>query len=161
MQKDSIPFFEDDVNPPLAGFPTVEREAIIAIIYDPKTETILALDWPKFSWHTFLIGGIEAGETPVQAALREIKEEVGYINVKLIQELCKTRSSYHAAHKKENRLSNETTLLFELQGHKQVEISSEEKAKHNIVWVPKGEITTWLTIIPQLYMAKKAMEALA
>lgn len=45
--QDDIPYFEDEKNRPLPDVPTIERDNIVAIIYDPKADKFLCLDWPK------------------------------------------------------------------------------------------------------------------
>ena len=42
---------------PRAELPFVEREAITAIVYDPKTKKYLGLKWKKVDWETFITGG--------------------------------------------------------------------------------------------------------
>jgi len=49
---------------PREELPLVEREAITAIVYDPKTKKYLGLRWKKVDWETFITGGVEEGQTP-------------------------------------------------------------------------------------------------
>lgn len=58
-----------------------ERDAARVILLDDAGRALLVrghdLDQPGRSWWFTLGGGIDPGETPVQAALREVREEAG------------------------------------------------------------------------------------
>ena len=69
------PIFIDE---PKEGLPFVERNAIHAIIKHWSEDKYLVLFWKKVNWVTFVTGGVDDGEKPVEAAIREIKEETGY-----------------------------------------------------------------------------------
>ena len=97
MQND-IPYFEDEDSKLKPDLPIVERETINAILYNPETKEVLCLDWEKFGWKTFVIGGVEDNESPREAAIREIEEETGYVNLEFIADLGRLRSGYFAAH---------------------------------------------------------------
>ncbi len=161
MNTNDIPYFEDEETKPQPGYPTVERAAINAIVYDPTTDTVLCLDWNKFDWKTFIIGGIEDDEDPITAALREIKEETGYCNLKLVSEFGNMRSGYFAAHKNENRISNATNFLFELENDERDEISEPERVQHTVVWVPREEVATFVNLSSQKYAWEKAEQLLS
>lgn len=129
-------------NPHVDGKEIVEREAVMAVVYDPKKEKYLCLKWKKQNWHTFITGGIDDGEDPVGAAQREILEETGYKNVKFKRYLCgPTQSEFFAAHKNVNRVAFMHVLLFELENEEQAEISQEEQEIHEYHWIDRNEIT--------------------
>ncbi|MDO8424147.1 MAG: class I tRNA ligase family protein [bacterium] len=137
-----IPRRIDHKNPPQEGKEFVFRKAIIAVIRNPRDGKILTLKWKKQPWTTFVMGGMEEGENPVEAALREVKEETGYKNLKLIKELGgPTHTEFYAAHKGVNRIAHSQSLLFELVSEECDGISSEENEIHEIVWVSPEEIT--------------------
>ncbi len=136
-----VPNIIDKRNPPVAGKKFLERKNVHAIVKDPTTGKYLALKWKKFNWTTFPMGGMEEGEDAVQAAKREIKEETGFTNVKLLRVLPgRTRAEYFAAHKDENRISYTTAVIFELAGEEQVEISQKEKDLHEIAWLNESQL---------------------
>ena len=64
-----------------------ERNAVVAIVFDPKTDNkYLVLDWGDRN-KTFVTGGIKEGETTLGAALRKVREKTGYSNLNLISRL--------------------------------------------------------------------------
>ncbi len=130
----------DDGNPPQAGKRTVERTTILAVVRNPKDDTYLALKWKSQPWTTFVTGGIDTGESPLDAALREIAEETGYTNVRLVRSLGETVSEFFAAHKDENRIAHGAAFLFELVDDTRAPIAAEEAAQHEVVWLPLAEI---------------------
>ncbi len=60
-----------------------EREAARVLLLDGSGRALLVrghdLDQPERSWWFTVGGGIEPGETPAQAALREVREETGIV----------------------------------------------------------------------------------
>src|SRR5687768_6943611 len=60
---------------------TRERSAARVILLDAEGRVLVVrshdVNQPERSWWFTVGGGIDAGETPVQAALRELHEEVG------------------------------------------------------------------------------------
>lgn len=148
VQKYSLPIKEvvlpniiDKRNPPIAGKKVVERKNVHPIVVDPKTGKYLALKWKTFDWVTFPMGGVEEREDIVEAAMREVKEETGFTNLKLIKVLPgQARAEYFAAHKDQNRVSYTTAVLLELVDHTQIEISEEEQKNHDIIWLDEAHL---------------------
>ena len=155
-----IPYFEDEGSRLKPELPIVERNAINAIIFDRAKNQALCLEWPKFGWKTFVIGGIEGSEDPVEAARREIREETGYKSIKLIGEVGRTRSGYYAAHKKENRISNTVGLLFELMNAEQDAVKESETVNHALKWIPRDEVAAFINISSQKYIWENALKML-
>ncbi|MBI2086919.1 MAG: class I tRNA ligase family protein [Candidatus Zambryskibacteria bacterium] len=136
-----IPKLTDPSNPHQEGKETIFRNAVIVIVRNPKTNEILTLKWKKLPWTTFVMGGIEEGETPEEAAIREIKEETGYKNVKIIKLLGgPVHNEFFATHKDENRIAHTQGVLAELIDEERDEVSEEEKYKYELVWIPDSEI---------------------
>ena len=63
---------EEALNP---NVETQLRTSVIAVIKNEKDNTYLCVDAQKRLCRSFVLGGIEEGETPEQAAIREVKEE--------------------------------------------------------------------------------------
>ena len=116
------------------------RRTISAIVRRKSDGKFLALKWKKFGWITPPIGGIDIGETPEQAAVREVFEETGfkaYVIGRLGGEI---ESHYFADHKNEWRKRLDQPILLEMLDEKPTEISDEEKEKHDIVWFSPEEV---------------------
>jgi leucyl-tRNA synthetase len=141
IQEVLVPNIIDKRNPPVQGKQFVERKNVHAIVKDPKTGKYLALKWKKYDWTTFPMGGIEEGEDVVTAAMREVKEETGFTNLKLVRVLPgQVRAEYFAAHKDQNRISYTTAVVFELVDLAQVEIDAKEKEGHDIIWLDESKL---------------------
>ncbi|MFH1749328.1 MAG: class I tRNA ligase family protein [bacterium] len=126
----------DVKNPPIKNKKTIERKTIQAIVRNPKTGKFLCLNWKKQPWTTFIVGGVNKNENIITAAKREVLEETGYKNLKLIRKLgIEVQAEYYAAHKNENRKAYATAILFELINEEQDNISKEEKEKHKVTWL--------------------------
>jgi len=136
-----IPKVIDQHDPPKDGAETVFRNAIQAILLNPKDKKVLMLKWKKFPWTTFITGGVENGEDPIVAATREIKEETGYQDIKYIRTLDgPVESHFYANHKGVNRKAHFIAMVFELKSEDKKEISEEEQAIHELNWMTWDEI---------------------
>ncbi len=116
------------------------RRTISAVVRRKSDGRFLALKWKKYDWITAPIGGIDKGETPMQAAEREVFEETGF-KAKAIQLLGgEIESHYFAEHKNEWRKRLDQPVFLEMIDEKPVEISQEEKEKHDIIWLSPEEV---------------------
>lgn len=127
----------DTVNPPQKGKHTpAPRRTVHGLVRDPDTGKFLALEWKKHPWTTFIVGGVEEGESLESAARREIEEETGYTELKFRGVLaCPVQGEYFAAHKDENRVAHAHVVLFDLEGSTRKEVASEEANAHEPTWV--------------------------
>jgi leucyl-tRNA synthetase len=136
-----IPERIDKRNPPIAGKKTVERRNVHVIVKNPKTGMYLGLKWKEHNWTTFPMGGIEEGETVLEAAKRELFEETGYKHVKGGVILGgQVRAEYFAAHKDQNRVSYTNAVYFELLNEEKEKISEEENKNHEVIWLSEKDI---------------------
>ncbi|PLX27771.1 leucine--tRNA ligase [Candidatus Parcubacteria bacterium] len=119
---------------------TVERRLVYALVKNPKDNKVLLLKWPGYNTHTFIVGGVEEGEDLVEAARREVLEETGYKNLKLIKEYNdEVHVKYCAVHKNQNRYAMAKCIQFELEDEERTKVSDDEKAKHEALWVTEEE----------------------
>lgn len=133
------------------GVPNTKRKTTVAIIKHPKEEQYLVLDWlEEYGWKSFVMGGIEDGETAVEAAIREMTEETGYVDVKSAKKVgFDTYSKFYAAHKGVNREVSEEPVIIELNSLEQMPTKAEETKNHRYRWVAKEEIAETITIPSQ------------
>lgn len=125
--------------------PFREREAIVAVLEHWKEKKYLVLKWKKADWRTFVVGGFERGEDELTAAKREVLEETGYKNLKLVNKLGVIHSKFYHSVKKENRFAHFHGLHFKLKNGEQAEISPEEKENHELTWLPAAEVRNFIS----------------
>lgn len=148
-----VPKFIDPVNVPCEGKKVVGRRTAHSIIRNPKNDKILMLQWKGDVWgdhppKTFVIGGIEKGESPEEAARREIREETGYTKLKFVgQSNIEVHTEYFAAHKDENRYSKITAVYFELETDEKEEVDSKETQKHDPVWIDHEKVASFVNVV--------------
>lgn len=111
-----IPIIESiDENKQIADAKTVERDCIMLVVKHPTENKYLYLHNKKFNWHILVQGGIDSGENPMIAAIRELEEETGYFNIKAIETLpFEMDNVFYAAHKNENRYARIKTYFIQL-----------------------------------------------
>ena len=146
----------DDENPPRKDKEDTIRDVVHVILRNRKNDTVLMQflkgeEWGKNKPKNFIIGGIEDGESEIEAATREIREETGYIKVKYVRTIpFKTVANFYAAHKDVNRLVYVNYLVFDLVDETQKEIIEDKyytKKSHEIKWVSSKEVENTLTVI--------------
>jgi leucyl-tRNA synthetase len=130
------PHLIDSEHPPKKGANKSPRKGIIAFLKHPKEDKVVCLQWKMQDWRTLIVGGVEDGEDEVEAAAREIGEETGYKNFKLVKRYpWKTKTEFYAEHKKVNREAETSILFFELKNMDQDEVGDEEKELHEPEWI--------------------------
>ena len=133
-------FIDTGANTPRADLPFIERQAITALVRNPRTGEYLGLRWKEIDWETFITGGIEDGQTAEEAARAEIQEESGYKNLRLVRELPRYNSKFYHGPKGVNRFAHFTSFLFELEDEAREEVSAEEHQRHECVWLSASEL---------------------
>ncbi len=161
-----VPCTDDADNPPQEGFEEVKRNTVIVHLRDIATGNFALLKWHGTleGIVTAIMGGVESGQTPEQAALAEIREEASLENVRIVKKLrWITAARYCASHKKENRCAHSYAFLAEVDSlTDQGEIHPDEQAKHTLVWVKESEVLSGLTPThqKQIWQLLHAEEAL-
>ncbi len=124
----------------------VERSNVACIIKHPTEDKYLISKWKKVTWNGFITGGVEAGDTEEETAKKEVHEETGYKNIRSIE--VKDFSSHGLFHhpvKGENRFAHYKLVVVELADLSQNEVSEEERAICDLVWVDKKDVEATLT----------------
>lgn len=156
IQQVIMPCEPDPQNPPQPGMKEVSRETVVVHLKDRSTGKYAILDWhgSLSGITTAIMGGIDEGETPEEAALREIKEEAALDGVTITHRLrWKTGATYCASHKGENRKANTWALLAELDSlEQQGKIDANEQDIHTLVWEPQEKVLERLTPVHQKLM---------
>ena len=135
-----MPSLVDTTNPPQEGKENTRRSMILAIVHDPKADKYLTLKWKKTGWRGFVTGGVEEGEDRAEAAKREIAEETGYTNVRLVRSLMETEAFFFASHKDVNRQTHGEHFLFELVGDTRVPVTEEESDQYDVEWLSPKDV---------------------
>ncbi|MBI4034190.1 MAG: class I tRNA ligase family protein [Candidatus Brennerbacteria bacterium] len=132
---------------PKAGEDFVKRNAVCVVLRNPRNDTYLCNVWKTDHMHGLLTGGADDGEDMVKAALREIREETGYKNVKYVSgpDWVINTFFYHRQ-KKENRWARFHYLFFELENEEQDPVDPEELAKHEFVWKKREELKDFFSV---------------
>lgn len=117
------------------------RENVVLIVKHWNEEKYLYIDYKDQDWKCFISGGVEKEETHKDAAIRELKEESGYVNIKEIKEMpLKMANVFYAAHKGVNRYSTVTSFYIELLDGECLELEESEKLEHEVKWETKENL---------------------
>ena len=126
--------------------PTANGKSIIVFLKHPIEDKYLGLKWQENSWgaKTLLTGTIE-DLAPEETIIKEIKEETGFTDFKIVKRLGVIDGLFYHLPKKTNKLVRGFVYLVELNSDKKVSISTEESARHKIHWLTYDELKNFLT----------------
>jgi len=127
---------------------TEERESVFVIVKHWKEDKYYCLEWNvESNWKSFVIGGIEKKETARDAAVREVKEETGYQDIKSVTPLnFDTFAKFFAHHKNVNRFAKYQAFVVELASDKFVQPKEEEVKNHKGLWVDKNNVSKFVNL---------------
>jgi len=138
--------------------PMTERRVVNAVIKHPTEDKYLCVHNKKFNWVTFVMGGIEKEETPIEAAIREVQEETGYTDLVDLKEMeFIYYDNFYAQHKEVNRHITCYTVVGKLNSLDKVEIAEEEQNIADVVWVDKEKLMDTLTSEAHKYDADRVL----
>ena len=118
------------------------RRSIVAIVRDPKTKELLTINWGEGNGGTIFIGGgIDKDEDPLETARREVTEETGYKNLKLIERSGAIHHNYFAHSKNVARRIDVVGFFFELEDEDQTDqkLEADEAGKFKVEWLAQDE----------------------
>ena len=146
------PKFFDEKNPPRKDADNTTRHVVCNIIKHPTEDKYLVLKYKDLNWNNFVMGGIEEGETVVEAGIREMKEETGYYDINNAYQINATSfDEFYAAHKGVNRKIVQECIVIELNSLDKQAISKEEEDKYDRVWVEKDKLYDFINIESQKF----------
>lgn len=126
--------------------PIVERHNVALIVKHSKENKFLLAIWKKVNWNGFITGGIEDGESESETAVKELKEEAGYCNIRqiVVTDFTSHGLFYHVV-KKQNRLAHYKLVYVELENEERLETGQEEKDIADFEFVREEEVLNKLT----------------
>lgn len=122
-----------------------KKNSIVAILYDEKNDKYLTINWENLGGRLFVGGTIKEGESSLECAIREIKEETGYINIELIGQLPKINHHYYAYNKDKYFNIESTGFVFKLISNDKIDQNLDDDEKFKVEWVNSNIIEKEIT----------------
>jgi len=115
------------------------RYAVSAFVKRQSDGKYLFIKAKEFGHISKVYGGIEEGETPSQAGIREVFEETGYKTKSVVDFGFSTQSHFFHPFKKVNRKLISDLVELELIDEEQFDIDEEEALLHEVLWLTLDE----------------------
>ena len=133
-----IQVLEEETGTKVAG--ETKKKSIVAILYDENQDKYLTLNWHDLGGYLFIGGTVKDDEDPLTCAKREIAEETGYTDIRLIRELPKINHHYYAKNKDIYFNTEATGYFFALNSSKKESLKLDADEVFDITWQTKEEI---------------------
>ena len=118
---------------------------------------MLLLDRPGRQEVRLPKGHIEPGETPEVTALREVAEESGYNDLKIVTSLGSQVVEFD--HQGRHVIRTEYYFLMNLVSDQQAARDEHDTAQFHVRWTPLAQAVEELTFAPEQAIARQAIEA--
>ncbi len=135
--------------------PVTITDGVIALIRHWSEEKYLALKWKNVGWTTLLTGGMEGDDSAAETALRELREETGYTDARVVESYGIVDGLFYHVPKEQNRLTHGHILRMELTSDMRDAVAPEEEVRHEIVWLSKEELRKQLTARTHQYAVEQ------
>jgi len=140
----------------IPGEPFIHRDNVAIVLKNPNTGKYLCTNWRDHHMHGVVTGGIDEGEDIIECAIREVKEETGYRNVKFSHNPnFAVQAKFFHRLKKLNRWARYQIICLELENEERGEIEEHEDV-HELVWMEPKEMEGYATVAEAVYAAKIA-----
>ncbi len=121
----------------------IYKKSIVAVVYDPKQDKYLTINWGDKGGRLFIGGTRKDDEDIVECARREIAEETGYVNLKYSHSTASINHHYYAYNKNKAYVIDAIGLYLELETNNTINCNLDEEEKNNftVEWVSKEVVT--------------------
>ncbi len=156
------PYFQGEGTQKLReDLPVNIRYSVCAIVKHPTEDKYLCEDSLVHPCKSFVLGGLEKGETAAEGAVREIVEETGYKNI-VVDSTCPIvmHNHFYADYKGVNRYAYLSIVFAHLENLEKIERSEDEKKKADVMWVDSDKLLDFLTVKNNIFACKILLQGL-
>ncbi len=154
------PYFPPDPGEEwVEGYEETTRNNVAVMLKHWSEDKYLCLKWKVEgkNWQSLVMGGVEDGETPEQAAKREVAEETGYTDINIDwTDPINYISKYCAEHKKLNRTTN-TCQVFATLNSDQMHSDKLDDENHDALWVEADKVLEFVNLSNHKYTVESGL----